>query len=87
MKRIYLIFIGIAILIIGWFSIRFFIGGSENSWIKDEKGAWIKHGSPSQTPVYIIEQQNAINCASDLYQGFTILTVVISSQCLGTCEN
>jgi len=87
MKKIYWILIGIAILIIAWLSIRFFVGGGEDSWIKDEKGVWIKHGNPSETPNYVLEQQEVIDCALNKYESFTVLTVVISSQCLGTCED
>lgn len=41
-KAIYII---IAIIIV-WFGLRFFIGGSEDTWICDN-GQWIKHGAPS----------------------------------------
>ena len=87
MKKIYLILIIIGILIIGWFAIRFIIGGSEDSWIKNEKGVWVKHGFPSEIPIYVTEQQTAINCALGLYQQKKQEGIQFSSQCLGTCEN
>jgi len=87
MKKICLILIIIGILIIAWLAIRFIIGGSEDSWIKDEKGVYVKHGFPSETPVYVTEQQNAINCAFDLYQTEKEKNIEFSSQCLGTCGN
>lgn len=38
----------------------------EDSWIKDSNGIWIKHGNPSETPDYVLEQQKALlNCASN----------------------
>ncbi|MBU1177292.1 hypothetical protein KKH96_02495 [Patescibacteria group bacterium] len=45
MKKVFLI---ILIIIVGWFALRFIIGGSEDTWICDkEKGEWVKHGVPS----------------------------------------
>jgi len=85
MKKIHLILIIIAVLVIGWFFVRFLFGGSEDSWIKDSRGVWVKHGAPSETPDYVTEQQEIINCSMQKYESFTILTVEISSQCLGTC--
>jgi len=87
MKKISLFIICIFVLIILVFTIRFFFGGSEDSWIKDSRGVWVKHGAPSETLDYVNEQQVAILCAENLYESFTILTVEISSQCLGTCED
>jgi hypothetical protein len=36
----------------------------EDSWIKDSKGVWVKHGNPSKTPNEIKEQSYVIQ----LYQ-------------------
>lgn len=85
MKKIYLVLVIIGILILGWIFIRFVIGGSEDSWIKDEKGGWIKHGFPAETPAYVKEQQEAISCAKDLYEQEKAGGMEFSSQCLGTC--
>jgi len=82
MKKVYWILIVILILIAGWFFVRFVIGGSEDSWIKDERGVWIKHGNPSATPDYVLEQQEIINCALGKFENFT---EEINSQCLGVC--
>lgn len=82
MKKIYLILIVIAVLITGWIFIRFIFGGSEDSWIKDSRGVWIKHGFPAETPDYVLEQQEAINCAIEMFDNFN---EEINSQCLGTC--
>ncbi len=60
--------------------------GGEDSWIQDERGVWIKHGVPSETPDYVLEQQDAISCAIDLYDGAKT-SMEFSSQCLGTCGN
>ncbi len=84
MKKIYLILVVIGILIIGWFFVRFVIGGDEDSWIKDSRGVWIKHGYPSETPDYVLEQQEAINCALRKFENFN---EEINSQCLGVCED
>lgn len=85
MKKIYWIFGIMVLLIIGWFFVRFIIGEDEDRWIKDEKGVWIKHGNPSEIPDYVLEQQQAINCALNLYEKETKEN--LSSQCLGTCGN
>lgn len=77
----------IIILILIVAGLRLFWAGGEDSWIKDEKGIWIKHGNPSQTPDYVTEQQNAITCASDLYGTAKNNGAEFNSQCLGTCGN
>jgi len=69
-------------LIGAWLFIRFIIGGSEDDWIKDSKGVWIKHGNPSETPDYVLEQQEAIDCALEKFNSFS---GEINSQCLGSC--
>jgi hypothetical protein len=83
-KKNYFIIIGIVlllILIIGIF-VRFVLGGSEDSWIKDSRGVYVKHGNPSETPDYVLWQEAAISCASDKFANFTGEK---NSQCLGTC--
>jgi len=87
MKKLYLILIIIGILIIGWLFVRFILGGPEDSWIKDEKGIWVKHGAPSETPDYVKEQQEAVGCALELYSQKKQEGMQFSSQCLGTCGN
>ncbi|MFH1311324.1 MAG: hypothetical protein ABIH65_02875 [Nanoarchaeota archaeon] len=82
MKKSYLIVGIILLLIIGWLFIRFVIGGNEDSWIKDDKGIWVKHENPSETPDKVFEQQEAINCALEKFSSFT---EDINSQCLGVC--
>jgi hypothetical protein len=82
MEKIYLIIGIIFLLIFGWIFIRFFIGGDEDDWIKDSRGVWIKHGNPSETPTYVFEQQEAINCALEKFNNFS---EEINSQCLGVC--
>ena len=82
MKKIYLIFIVIAILIVGWIFVRFVIGGNEDDWIKDSRGVYVKHGNPAETPDYVLEQQEAINCALGKFSDFAGEK---NSQCLGTC--
>lgn len=81
-KKIYII-IGIAVLIIvGWLFVRFVMGGSEDTWIKDSSGVWIKHGNPSEIPNYVLEQEEIMNCAVGKFDDFT---EEINSQCLGLC--
>lgn len=82
MKKIYLILIAVLVLIAGWLFVRFVIGGSEDDWIKDSQGVWVKHGNPSETPDYVLEQQEIISCALEKFSAFS---GEISSQCLGGC--
>jgi hypothetical protein len=83
MKKSHRVLIIIGILIIGWIFVRFVIGGSEDDWIKDDKGVWIKHGVPSGTPGYVIEQQQIIEQALALYEQKKAEGMEFSSQCLG----
>ena len=85
MKKIYLIVICILILIIGWLFVRFIIGGDEDNWIKDERGIYVKHGNPFETPIYVTEQQDAVSCALGLYDTEKNKGSEFNSQCLGTC--
>jgi len=84
-KKSYII-IGIVLLLIliSWIFVRFVVGGSEDNWIKDEKGIYVKHGNPKETPGYVIWQKAAIACAFDNFKNFT---GEINSQCLGICGN
>ncbi len=72
----------IALLALG--TLFFILRINEDEWIKDNKGIWIKHGNPAETPDYILEQQEAINCASGKFNNFA---EEINSQCLGICGN
>jgi len=65
-------------------SFRFLFGGSEDDWIKDERGVWVKHGNPSAIPQEVQEQQNAITSSLALYQTKKTEGMNFSSQCLGT---
>ena len=81
-KSLWIVGIAILIIVIGLFMI--FRIGSEDSWIKDSRGIYIKHGVPSNTPSYVLEQQEAINCALNKFENFNEET---NSQCLGVCGN
>ena len=85
MKKIYWIFIGVIVL--GILFIMIFRPGGEDSWIKDDRGVWIKHGAPAETPDYVLEQQDIINCVLQLYQEKKQEDMIFSSQCLGSCGN
>ena len=75
-----LIFLAVIISIV-------FLRGSEDSWIKDKNGIYVKHGVPSETPTEVYEQQQAIECARGLYAQAKNSGMQFSSQCLGTCKN
>jgi hypothetical protein len=55
----------------------------EDSWIKDGRGVWIKHGHPSQTPEGVVAQQEAIMKAKEIYSAKKAGGMEFSSQCLG----
>jgi hypothetical protein len=83
MRRRGFLIAGIVCIILG--AILFVLARmNEDTWIQDSGGIWVKHGMPSQTPSYVTEQQDAINCASGLFNGFN---GTINSQCIGTCGN
>ena len=67
------------------FGIIFFFRGSEDDWIKDERGVWIKHGVPDSKPAKVLVQEAAINAALQLFQEKK-LEMNFSSQCLGVVQ-
>jgi hypothetical protein len=85
MKKWMLLLGGIAVLIVIILAgLRLFAGGGEDNWIVGEKGVYVKHGNPSSVPAYVLEQQEAIICATDLYSKARE-TTMLESQCLGSC--
>lgn len=86
MKPIGMIVFGVIILVL-IFGLLFLIRSPEDSWIKDSKGVYVKHGAPSSTPSYVKEQQDAINCSLNLLEEKKNSFLNFSSQCLGTCNN
>lgn len=82
MKTLKIILIIIVLVILFFMILRF---GSEDSWIKDDKGIWIKHGNPSDIPSYVSEQQEAVTCAFSLYDSEKEKGIEFKSQCLGDC--
>lgn len=83
MKKTHYIIIGVLILILAVGFMRFIIGGSEDSWIKGDNGVWIKHGNPSETPSYVLEQQEAVIKAKSLYSQKRSQGMEFFSQCFG----
>ncbi|PIN91501.1 hypothetical protein COU57_00270 [Candidatus Pacearchaeota archaeon CG10_big_fil_rev_8_21_14_0_10_32_14] len=86
-KWIYFV-IGIFLIIVLFIGIlRYgFDKTGEDSWIKDERGIWIKHGNPSDIPGEVNVQQKIIECANKLYDDEKNNGVVFNSQCLGECD-
>jgi hypothetical protein len=84
-KIVSILIIIIAFVLIFILSLNFIIlRMDEDSWIKDSRGVWIKHGNPAETPAEVIEQQQVIACANDIYIQLKG-SMVFSSQCLGAC--
>jgi len=65
MKKYWIIIIA-AIIVLG--VVFIILRGQEDTWIKDKRGVWIKHGVPSTTPDYVSEQQSMIIQAQQMYQ-------------------
>ena len=54
-----------------------------DSWIKDSRGVWVRHGNPSKVPDYVGEQQKLIDDALALYSNSLVSGMEFDSQCLG----
>ena len=85
MKKLHWTLIVIVILTVGFTMI--FRPGGEDSWIQDNRGVWIKHGVPSDTPNHVIQQQQIISQALSLYEQRKSEGTGFSSQCLGVVGN
>jgi hypothetical protein len=84
-KIVSILIIIVAFVLIFILSLSFIVWRmDEDSWIKDSKGIYVKHGNPAETPAYVSWQKAAIVCANDLFTNFTEEK---NSQCLGTCGN
>lgn len=79
-----LIYAGIIILVLVFVFIVLRFLTPEDTWIKDKNGFWIKHGNPSTTPDEVLQQQEAIKLANELYYANSARKVIFNSQCLGT---
>lgn len=44
-----------------------FLFTAEDDWIQDDRGVWIKHGNPKDTPDYVKVQQDLIAKAQKLF--------------------
>lgn len=86
-QAIFLIIIAIFIIVAVGILLFVFRFPSEDSWIKDSKGIYIKHGNPSIIPDYVKEQKDSINCANLLYNQKKIEGMEFNSQCLGICRD
>jgi hypothetical protein len=83
-KQIKIIILVLVFILIVLVSLRLFFNGGEDTWIKDEKGVYVKHGNPSSMPDYVKEQQAVIEKAQELFQKKKNSGMNFSSQCLGS---
>jgi hypothetical protein len=85
-KLVFVITLAVVLAILAgvFMGIRLFSG--EDDWIKDSRGVWIKHGNPAEMPDYVQSQQNALNCALDLYDSKKAEGMIFNSQCLDACN-
>ena len=85
MKKYWIIIIAALILLGVVFVI---LRGKEDTWIKDSRGVWVKHGVPSTTPNYVSEQQSMIIQAQQMYQKAKSLGEDFSNgPCLGNINS
>jgi hypothetical protein len=84
-NKVWLTIIGTILAIIVVFLLIRFISSPEDDWIKNKTGEYIKHGNPTGIPDDVAAQQQAIICASSLYQQKKQAGMNFSSQCLGSC--
>ncbi|MGD9276014.1 MAG: hypothetical protein PVJ67_02480 [Candidatus Pacearchaeota archaeon] len=87
MKKISYVIIGVIFLLLVLLAVRFIFGGPEDTWIKDENGLYVEHGSPAKITEEAVEQQELILGAMKLYYEKAEEGMNFSSQCLGTVEN
>jgi len=81
MKKWYWIGAIIVLVVVG----LLFLRGDEDSWIKNGKGEYVKHGNPSSVSDEVVEQADAVLCALDLYRTAEENGLDFLSQCLGSC--
>ncbi len=86
-KRLLFLLIAIIIVVIIVIALLRVGNSGEDSWIKNEKGIYVKHGNPAKTPNEVLEQQVAISCAMSLYSQTRASGREINSQCLGRCQD
>lgn len=84
MKRLYWILGGAILILIITIIFLLFRISSEDSWILDSQGMWVKHGNPGTIPEEVLAQQQLLACARDLYGRNSYEN--LSSQCLGSCD-
>ncbi|MFH1500452.1 MAG: hypothetical protein ABIE22_00730 [archaeon] len=81
-------FIILVIALIGGFVIFILLKiPSEDSWIKDERGIYVKHGYPISKSLKVVRQQAAIELAFSLYDKKKAEGMNFSSQCLGVVSD
>ena len=88
MKKIILTMAVIIVVLVVIFVSKFLKGGSEDKWIKDSRGVWVKYGQPSITPDYVLTQQALIKKALDLYNTLKSEGIDFSNgPCLGRIDD
>jgi hypothetical protein len=67
MKKWILVLLTVAIILVVLGGILFLLRGQEDTWIKDSRGVWVKHGNPKNTPQDVKNQQDLIQKARLLF--------------------
>jgi hypothetical protein len=55
----------------------------DNVWIKDSRGIYVKYGNPIETPLKVIEQQQVIIDALEMFKIKKSAGMKFKSQCIG----
>ena len=85
MKKYWIIIIA-ALVVLG--VVFVILRGQEDTWIKDSRGVWVKHGMPKNTPAQVTEQQSLITQAQQMYQKAKSLGEDFSNgPCLGNLNS
>lgn len=84
-KLLLSVIFAVALLLLAVFLLRLF-SGDEDSWIKDSRGVYVKHGAPSALPEEVRKQQDAIKSALQIYNAKKP-EMNFSSQCLGSVKD
>lgn len=84
MKKKFWIIIGVVLVLV---VLVIFLREEEDSWIKDERGVWIKHGNPSETPEEVAIQHNLLDKVEMMYNIRESEIAGNPSMCLGTLQD
>jgi len=77
----------VGIILLAFIVLLVFLRSPEDYWMMDERGVWVMHGNVSEEniPIYVKDQQWAVECAENLKIVQGLRGVGSNSECLGSC--